>query len=242
MRAASDVYRFTAGIRLRAAPIQMPHSGMWRALDDSRVQSGFITGGSAAVRKSPCVAAILTRRCDAGRGGKVDRDLAAEREMSTEIPYRPFRETPIATEEDVQRMLARLRLRCKIGPKVQINGNSVEQSTKPNVVSETGVNQLPGAIAAIATPGALEPMQDSVSTDAESCRPQELLQWGKPVKEGFCTWSIKDSSGRYTVLKERSSSADCYQYIAFCGNTVLAPVCGTAERAKAHCQADADRR
>lgn len=38
---------------------------------------------------------------------------------------RPLREVPVATDEDVQRMLARLRRRCKVG-KVSVNDSSAE--------------------------------------------------------------------------------------------------------------------
>jgi hypothetical protein len=80
--------------------------------------------------------------------------------------------------------------------------------------------------------------QVQVTEPSGSPRPAPL-EWSAPVKdEIFGTWSIKDASGRYAVLKERRSGVEGWQYLAFKGSAVLAPACSTAECAKAHCSAD----
>lgn len=56
---------------------------------------------------------------------------------------RPLREVPVATDEDVQRMLERLRRRCKIG-KVSVNDSSVAQFRGiPEASAPAGVVEQP---------------------------------------------------------------------------------------------------
>ena len=92
-----------------------------------------------------------------------------------------------------------------------------------------------------ATPSAGGGVQQGLPlAPAPPCTPRPApLEWLPPTKDEILgTWSIKDASGRYTVLKERRSRIEGWQYLAFKGSAVLAPACASAECAKAHAQAD----
>lgn len=61
---------------------------------------------------------------------------------------RPLREVPVATDEDVARMLERLRRRCKVG-KVSVNG-SVAQGSEQAPVEREVAGSIPAGTANLA--------------------------------------------------------------------------------------------
>lgn len=149
--------------------------------------------------------------------------------MSIEYPHQPVRETPLASDDEVKYMLKRLHL--KWGDKVRA-GN----------MSPAGASDVSGAVAkptASAGGGELQP--GLIPALPHSARPAPL-EWLKPVKNEITgTYAVKDLTGAYTVLAERRSGGEGWQYLAFHGSAVLAPSCATAECAKAHCIAHHER-
>jgi hypothetical protein len=61
-----------------------------------------------------------------------------------------------------------------------------------------------------------------------------LLQWLDPVVNPDKSGYVKDTTGAYTVLKERRSDGG-WRYIAFFGSTVLGPSCVLLGDAKGYC-------
>lgn len=66
--------------------------------------------------------------------------------MSKQMPYKPFRETPVASEEEIHRMLERLRRRCKVG-KVSVDLAPASSAGPPSPASASVVSGAAGITA-----------------------------------------------------------------------------------------------
>jgi hypothetical protein len=135
------------------------------------------------------------------------------------IDYRPVRQVPVATEEEVQRMLQRLRTRGKIADRMQV------QAVLPLMPLDVEAEHRETSV------------REALSQPPETSAP---LAWCSPIKGDDGPWTVKDTTGLYTVLAERISEPKGWRYLAFRGSVVLGPPCANAECAKSH--ADADHR
>lgn len=100
------------------------------------------------------------------------------------MPYRPFRETPVASDAEVQAMLARLKRR--IGDKVTVNGGS-------------RVDECPGS--SLTSPDGAKPSltpSTNPSGAAQSPKEKSVLEWEKPVAGAT---GVKTKCGRYSCSK-----------------------------------------
>ena len=154
----------------------------------------------------------------AQRTKKVIASGPAGQEAGGVLGYPPAGKTPsINAEAEHRETSVREALSQPLGTSAPLNGSGVAQP-----VAEHGVDKsrLPGA--------------DSAAVAA--------LIWLAPVKDPTTGhYTVKDTLGRFTVVAERTSGGKGWQYLAFKGSAVLAPVCSTAECAKAHCQADMEK-
>lgn len=185
--------------------------------------------------------------------------------MSIEYPYHPIRETPLASDDEVKYMLKRLHL--KWGDKVKAGimlgaGGSDVSAAKIQTASAGGGELQPGLIPALphsarsapTNAGVVQSVGDtqaSPSAEADRTVPAGIragsspassaLIWHSPTRNSDGSRHLKDATGAYTVLAERRSGGEGWQYLAFHGSAVLAPSCATAECAKAHCIAHHER-
>ncbi len=141
----------------------------------------------------------------------------------------PYYATPNRLKTEAQ-MMALLKERTQ-NRSIAAGSPPVEASVMSGLASQQTVT-ADGGSQQLPTTGA--PFQPTRSAPP--------LEWQSPVKNPDGTGHLKDLTGTYTVLKERRSDGEGWQYLAFRGSTVLAPCCSTAECAKAHCEADGSDR